>query len=151
MAPFRFKRRVGFGECDPARIFFAPRAIEYAIEAAEAFSEEVLALPWSALATEHGREARVLSVDCTYERSVTADQVIEIAVEPVQVGPESLTLSAVADVEPGQVSFRATVVLALAERGGAAPLPLPPELVARLGTLGLPAPEPSLAEPPSRP
>ena len=38
-SPFVYPRRVAFGDCDPARIFYAPRAIEYAVEAAEAWSE----------------------------------------------------------------------------------------------------------------
>jgi acyl-CoA thioesterase FadM len=141
MEPFRYRRRVGFGECDPARIFFAPRALDYAVEAVEDFCEEVLGLSFTGLVLHQGREAKVLSVDCAYERSIAAGQEIDLAVEPVAVGTDRLTVGATAELAPGEVSFRTTITLALVERGGTSLLPLPPELPARLSARGVaPAP-----------
>ena len=40
--PFIYHRRVAFGECDPARIFFAPRAVDYAVETVEVWFNEVI-------------------------------------------------------------------------------------------------------------
>jgi 4-hydroxybenzoyl-CoA thioesterase len=141
MEPFRRRHRVGFGECDPARIFFAPRAIDWSTEAVEAYCDATLGLSWTGLLAQ-GREVKVLAVDCAYERSAAASQELALAVEPVAVAPEALTIGVVAELAPGQVSFRAKLELALVERGERAPLPLPPELLARVAAGGLAAAPP---------
>lgn len=142
MEPFRHRHRVGFGECDPARIFFAPRAIAWAAEAVEAWSEAALGLSWAG-ALAQGREVRVLSMDCAYERSAAASQELELTVAPLAAGTDTFTVGAVAELGPGEVSFRTRLTLALAERGKSAPLPLPPELLARIAAGGAaPGPPP---------
>ncbi len=115
--PFRYRRRVAFGECDPARIFFAPRAIDYAVEAVEAWSEAALDVSWADLVA-HGREARVIAVDCEFQRSLVAGQVIEVDVEPIEGGPDAVTLSARGELAEGDVSFRARVALRVTDRTG---------------------------------
>src|SRR3989304_1747723 len=45
--PFTYRRRVAFGDCDPARIYYAPRAVDYAVEAVEAWHESVLGVSWT--------------------------------------------------------------------------------------------------------
>jgi acyl-CoA thioesterase FadM len=112
MEPFRWRRRVGFGESDPARIFFAPRALEWSVEAAELFSEAALGLSWAGLVAA-GREVRVLSFDCAYERSVAASEEVELLVE----APSGLDdVRVVGERAPGEASFRTSLRLAVADR-----------------------------------
>jgi len=127
MAPgsFRYRRRIGFGECDPARIFFAPRAIDYAVEAAEAFVEGVLGVSLADLALRQGREAKVLAVTCEYERSLVAGQAIDVVVRVLEVGADTFTLRATGELATGEESFRAEVVLSVSERGMSSLLPIP--------------------------
>ncbi len=131
MVPFRYRRRVGWGDCDPARIIYAPRAIDYALEAADGWLEAALGVSWADLALRHGREAQVLAVHCAYERPFVEGQGIDVAVEVVEVGAEAFTLRATGELAPGDAAFRAELVLCLAARGGAA-LPLPAEYGERL-------------------
>lgn len=136
MEPFRYRRRVGFGECDPARIFFAPRAFDYAVEAVEAWFEAALGTSWATLVSRDGREARVLAAECEYERPLVEGDEIDVVVEVVGVGLDTFTTSAVATPSRGgEPSFRALVTLAVFERGGLSPRPLPPEARSRLGAV----------------
>src|ERR1700745_1954631 len=96
-APFLHRRRVGFGDCDSSRVFFAPRAFDYAVEAVEAWYDAVLGGSWSDLVTRHGLEVRIYSAQCAYLRPLVAGQVLLLRIDVVDVGHNSFTLSVVGD------------------------------------------------------
>jgi acyl-CoA thioesterase FadM len=130
--PFSFPHRIGFGECDPARIFYAPRAIDWAAEAAEAWFEEVPGISWSELWARRGLEVRFESADCEYARSAVADQVVRLRVAASLAPDGALALGAVGEVVPGEPSFRARLELRLADPSRPGPVPIPEPWLGRI-------------------
>jgi acyl-CoA thioesterase FadM len=122
---FTFERRVGFGECDPARIFFSPRAADYAMEAVELWYDSVLGVSWGDLVKRHDLEARFLSMECDYLRPLTAGQVIQVRVSVVEMAGSTITLRATAELGPDEPAFSVCLVTCFVERshGGAIPIP----------------------------
>lgn len=133
---FSFARRVGFGECDPARIFYAPRAIDYSVEALEAWFEAVPGVSWSELVARHGLEARFASADCEYYRSAVAGQVVGIRVGAALAGEGALLLGAVGELGPGERSFRTRFEVRLVDRARSEPVPVPPPWRERIEAYG---------------
>ena len=123
-SPFTYPRRVAFGECDPARIFFAPRAFDYAVEAVEAWFESALGVSWAELQEREGLEARFLLADCEYAKSVVAGQVVDVAIGAAEAAGDRLLLGAVGAVA-GEPSFRARFEMGLVDRARAAPVEIP--------------------------
>lgn len=123
-AAFSFPRRIGFGDCDPARIFYAPRAIAWAAEAAEAWFEAVPGVSWSELWARHGLEVRFRSADCEYSRSAAEGQVVNVRIGAALEG-EVLVLGAVGELGPGERSFRARLEMAIFDRGRSEAVPVP--------------------------
>lgn len=119
-SPFVHPRRVAFGDCDPARIFYAPRAIEYAVEAAEAWSGAVGKASWQELLRRRGLAPLVEAVDCEYQRSLLASQVVRIRVEAEEPSGDGVALRATGEAVPGEEAFRARVELRFAPREEAA-------------------------------
>lgn len=122
-SPFVHPRRVAFGDCDPARIFYAPRAIEYAVEAAEAWSGAVGKASWQELLARRGLSPLVEVVDCEYQRSLFASQVVRIRVEAEASSGSAVALRATgqaSEAAPGEEAFRARVELRFAPREEAA-------------------------------
>ena len=118
-SPFVHPRRVAFGDCDPARIFYAPRAIEYAVEAAEAWSGAVGKASWQELLARRGLAPLVEVVDCEYQRSLFASQLVRIRVEPEESSGSAVALRATGQASgagPGEEAFRARVELRFAPR-----------------------------------
>jgi acyl-CoA thioesterase FadM len=129
---FSLRRRVGFGECDPARIVYAPRTFDYAVEAVEAWWQAVLGDSWSDLITQHHLEAKVVRIRCEYLRPLVAGQVLQVTVSGAEVGTDAVTCSAVGELAPGQPGFRARVVMSFVERGQLQSVPIPSEYHRRL-------------------
>jgi 4-hydroxybenzoyl-CoA thioesterase len=135
MEGFRYRRRVGFGECDPARIFFAPRAFDYAVEAVEAWFGAALGIPLAALSSREGLDAKVIALDCGYERPLVEGDEIDVLVGVSAVAEDAFTLAADGVLPGGARSFRAEVTLALVARGEDRRVALAPGRRARLEAL----------------
>jgi acyl-CoA thioesterase FadM len=122
---FTFERRVAFGECDPARIFFAPRATDYAVEAVEAWFDAVVGVSWTDLVMRHGLEARFTRLECEYRRPLTAGQVIRVRVSVQEVDDASFTLGAAAELGPGVLAFQVRCVMSFVARADGNVVPIP--------------------------
>lgn len=130
--PFSYRRRVAFGECDPARIYFAPRAVDYAVEAVEAWFEAILGVSWAGLAGAHGLEVAFRRVSCEFLRPLVAGQVIRVRVRVVGVAPSRLTFLAAGEEASGEECFRVRLEGILAGRAGLTPVPIPAGHLARI-------------------
>ena len=131
-SPFTIQRRVAWGDCDPARIYYTPRAVDYAVEAVEAWSEEVLEISWVELANQYDLDATFVHVDCEYLRALVASQVVDLQVWVTGVELCSVTLTVVGKGNDGVPCFLAHLVGCFAERSKAANIPLPAEFRQRI-------------------
>ena len=105
--PFVFHRKVAFGECDPARILFTPRAIGYSLEATEAWFDRVLGVTWGDLICRHGLEVRFITTECEYKQSLVAGQVVYLVVAIIATGEKTFLLSVAGELESGGLCFQA--------------------------------------------
>ncbi len=108
---FIYERKVTYGDCDPARIIFAPRAVDYAVEAAEAWYDAVLGVSWTDLVNRYALEATFASVECEYKRPLVAGQVVRIRVTVDEVAPSTFTLGTVAELGPEEPALLARLVM----------------------------------------
>ena len=129
---FTYTRRVAFGECDPARIYYAPRAVDYAVEAVESWLAAVAGIRWPDPAAPRSMEATFARIDCDYLHPLVAGQVVQVQVEVLAVGRASLTLAAVGMSVRGEPCFRVRLVVCLVQGRPAVPIPLPEELRRRI-------------------
>ena len=124
-APFVYHRTVAFGECDPARIFFSPRAVDYAVEAVEVWFEEVLGVTWANLISRHNLEVRFVRTECDYKRSLAAGHVVHVRLAVLKVAHDSFILGATGDLGPAEQSFSATLEIGFVDRDSGAFIPIP--------------------------
>lgn len=142
---FTFERQVAYGECDPARIFFAPRAVDYAVEAVEVWYDAVLGVSWTDLVNRHGLEATFVSAECEYQRPLVAGQVILIRVTVGEVDLSTFTLRAVAELGPDETAFRASLVMCFVGRADRVAVPIPEAYRGRIDSYRLRCGEPAAA------
>lgn len=131
-APYRARRVVAWGDCDPAGILYTPRAIEHAIEALAAWYRDVLDASWASLPARHGIGSPMVRVECDYLARLPADQPVELAVEVERIGATSVTYRIVCSDGSGRDFYAVRAVaccLGLPERR---PRPIPDALRRRI-------------------
>ena len=124
-ALFTYRRKVDFGDCDSARIYFTPRALDYAVEAVEAWYEDVLGVSWPDLLHGHDLDVTFAWMGCEYFRPVIADQTVHVRVRATGIDRHAVTFSAAGEDDSGGAFFQATLVAQFSERRNRAPIPIP--------------------------
>lgn len=107
-APYRFKKAVGWGDCDPAAVIYTPRAVEYANEALDAWYRDWLGSSWyfnnfklkSRLGTPN------VYTECTYFNPLHPDDRVDLVVGVKKIGTKSITFSIEAERADGRIAFR---------------------------------------------
>jgi acyl-CoA thioesterase FadM len=122
---FEYPRRIGFGDCDPARIFYTPRAFDFCVEAIEAWWESTLSVSWTDLLARRGLEVRVLRAACDFLSPLTVGQVVRVRIRVVENGPTRLTFHATGEGPSGERSFRGCLAAGMFDREREAPVPIP--------------------------
>jgi len=113
---FTYLRRVAFGECDPARIYYTPRAIDYCVEAIEAWWESTLSASWTDLLERRGIEVRFLRAESEFLQPLTAGQVVRVRIRVPETGQTRLSFRATGEGESGELYFRAMLTAGLVDR-----------------------------------
>lgn len=124
---FVFPRRIGFGECDAARIYKTPRAIDIAVEALDAWFEAIVGVSWATLVKVHDLDLSFMCIACEYLRPVTAGQTVQVCVRVIKAEATAITFTATADIDDSQPCFRVTLVICFCSRTTSAPIPTPSE------------------------
>src|SRR5450631_669414 len=122
---FIVQRRIGFGECDAARIYKTPRAIDIAVEAIDAWFEAALGVSWAALVTQHNLDLSYARIACEYLRPVTASQTVQVCIRVIKAETAAITFTATAETDSGQPCFRVTLVTCFNSRTTSKPVPVP--------------------------
>ncbi|MBI5904231.1 MAG: hypothetical protein HZB86_01540 [Deltaproteobacteria bacterium] len=129
--PFVYRRRVGFGECDAARIYFAPRAVDYAVEAVEAWFDAEAGISWSALPRERGVEPAFSRVECEFLAPLVAGQTIGVRLAVLSCDGTTIRFLAEGGEDPAEPSIRLRLDFCLQAACGE-PVPLPREILDRV-------------------
>jgi 4-hydroxybenzoyl-CoA thioesterase len=130
--PFRFRRVVRWGDCDPAGIIYTPRVFDFAMEAIEAWWREVVGVNWYDLNWIHQMGAPSVRMECDFLRPLKPDQVVGVEVRVERIGRTSLILNAIGFDEAGQHCFAAKQVACVISRSGFTPIEIPAHLRDRM-------------------
>ena len=122
---FMVTRRIGFGECDAARIYKTPRAIDIAVEAIDAWFESALGASWATLLTQHNLDLSFVRIACEYLRPVTASQTVRVYIRVIKAEAAAITFMATAEIDDDQPCFRVTLVTCFNSRTTSEPIPIP--------------------------
>lgn len=117
MLPFAMRRVVSWGDCDPAKIIYGPRALHFVMEAVEAWHREVVGTSCYALNTELGMGHPTVRAEIDYLRPLRADQEIAVRVRVAKVGRSSVTYHVSGGDDDGNTYFLAVLVACYVSEG----------------------------------
>jgi YbgC/YbaW family acyl-CoA thioester hydrolase len=104
------QRRLNWGEADPAGTIYAPRAIDFAIQAIEALWKEAAGLTFDELIARHGLAAPWVHTSCEFAKPLRAGESFELRISLQRIGRSSLDWSGEATRPDGESLFRLKLV-----------------------------------------
>lgn len=106
-AGFSVRRRVRWGECDPAGVMYTPRFADFVVDAFLEFLEHLLGAPLEARLRELDCGTPAMSLNLEFERSLWPGELVTLSVGVAEVRRRSFDLLVRATMEDGQPAFRA--------------------------------------------
>lgn len=131
-APVRLRRRVMFGDCDPAGMVFTPRYGEFAFDAVEHWLEAALGHRIVEQLSGKHTPLPVRSYTMDLRHSLRPGDEFSCAVWVEKIGNRSFTLQVVGTLEAGRVAFVGHLTCVATDRARTAAAPLDAGLAARL-------------------
>jgi acyl-CoA thioesterase FadM len=130
--PVVIRRRVKWGECDPAGVVYTPEFADYVISAAELFYGELLGMPPQEAKRAHGfgTPTRALSFD--FRRSLRPDDIFVMTVIVEDLRDRTYVLNIVARTPNDEIIFIATLTPVCVSRDERTSIPIPEEFRLRL-------------------
>jgi acyl-CoA thioesterase FadM len=104
------QRHLNWGEADPAGTIYAPRAIDFAIQAIEALWKESAGLSFNDFYARHGLGAPWVHTSCEFEKPLRAGEPFELRISLERIGRSSLNWNGVATRPDGEPLFRLKLV-----------------------------------------
>lgn len=130
--PYRTRRVILFGDCDPGGVVYTPRIAHFVVEAGLDFLSHALGGPAARRLFAMGilPPARALSIE--FLHPMAWDDAIDIEVSVDKIGEHSFALLVCAFNAAGDNTFRATITQVTISPETRRPVPLPAELKAAL-------------------
>jgi len=128
--PYDHVIRVGWGDCDPARIAYTARLPAFALEAIDAWWEAHLGGGWFQMELDYGFGTPFRAMEMEFLAPVTPRHRLTCAVAPVRLGETSITF-AVTGRQDGRECFRGRFTCVFT-RAGAMAKAQPPDHVRAL-------------------
>jgi acyl-CoA thioesterase FadM len=131
-APFTVRRRVKFGECDPAGVVYTPVFGEYVVSCADLFYEFLLDGRPERIKDEHGFEtpSRALSLD--FRSSLRPDAEFDMTVFIGEIRTRTYTLEITGSTLADEAVFIAQLTPICVARGERRAIEIPRSFRARL-------------------
>jgi acyl-CoA thioesterase FadM len=111
------RRRLNWGEADPAGTIYAPRAIDIAIQAIEALWIEALGLSFREFQARHGLGAPWVHTSCEFFRPLRAGEAFDLSIAIDKLGTSSLNWRGAAKRPDGEPLFRLKLVSVIIDIG----------------------------------
>ena len=90
--PFTLRRKIKWGESDPAGIVYTPRFHDYLMEAIDAWLETVIGIDWFRLNTEMGLGSPMVHTSIDYHSPVRPGDILDVKVTLDHIGSSAYTL-----------------------------------------------------------
>jgi acyl-CoA thioesterase FadM len=126
------QRRLNWGEADPAGTIYAPRAIDFAIQAIEGLWIAAAGLSFSELHARHGLSAPWVHTACEFTNPLRAGEAFELRVALKRIGRSSLNWSGEATRPGGESLFRLKLVSVIIDTKSGKPREIPETIRAAL-------------------
>ena len=131
-AAFIWKRRVGFGDCDPAQIAYTGRIADFALEALDAFWDDLLdGKGWYDMNIRQGFGMPFVRMEFDFTAPVTPGPLLSCSVTPERVGSTSVAMQ-LEGTQDGSLCFRAKFVSVFADLAQRRKIPVPDDVRAML-------------------
>lgn len=131
--PVVYRRRVRWGEGDPAHIAYTVRFLDFVMEAIEEWFREVLGVDWYELNLDLGMGSPVVHLELDFSAPVKPGDVLEIPVLVQRLGGSSITFELRARLAAdASERFRALMVHSLVDNQRMKAIPFPPDFRARI-------------------
>lgn len=131
--PVVYRRRVRWGEGDPACIVYTVRFLDFVMEAIEEWFREVLGVDWYELNLDLGMGSPVVHLELDFSAPVKPGDVLEIPVLVQRLGGSSITFELRARLAGDAAErFRALMVHSLVDNERMKAIPYPPDFRARI-------------------
>lgn len=131
---FVWRRRIGFGDYDPARIAYTGRIPEFALEAIDAFWESLLdGDNWFRMNVDQGIGTPFVHMKFDFTAPITPRTDLQCHVKPVSLGNSSVTFSVIG-TQNGTECFSAEFVSVFVSAPGFGKIPVPDRIRAALGS-----------------
>ena len=123
--PFSVKRIVNWGDCEPARMIYTPRVIDYAVEAVEAWYREVIGISWMRSNFTMDTSLPTVHLECDFIRPPHPESEIDMRVRVERLGKSSITLLVDGLNDDGEPYFKVKLVTCYISLGGLKPIAIP--------------------------
>ena len=126
--PLRIRRRVKWGDCDPAGVVYTATFSDYVISAAELFYEALLGNTPQQAKREHGfgTPSRALAFD--FRRSLRPDEILDMTVRVAEVNRRTYVLQIDGTTPAGETVFVARLTPVCVARPERCSIDIPPVL-----------------------
>ena len=125
--PVIVRRRVLWGECDPAQVVYTPRFSDYLVSAATWFSRTIIdAAPPGLGAAGLGTPAKAMSLE--FHHVLRPDEFFDMAVTVTDVRERTFDLGVQAHGVDARLRFSGSITLILIDRATFRSRPLPPHI-----------------------
>lgn len=129
---FTWQRRVGFGDCDPARIAYTGRLPDIALEAIDRFWEELLdGENWFRMNVDQGIGTPFVHLEFDFTAPITPRAPLTLKVTPEAVGTCSIRFRVTAE-QDGTACFSAGFVCVTVRAPALEKIPVPSHMRAAL-------------------
>lgn len=126
------RRRVQWGDCDPAGIVYTPRFADYLVEAYLDYFEYLFGQTTRGLMMPRGLALPAKAISIEFRKRLCPDQYFNIRVHVADIRVRTFDLSVVAVTDEETVSFVGTIALICLNLQTGKSQPLPDFLIARL-------------------
>jgi acyl-CoA thioester hydrolase len=131
-SPVTLRRRVAWGECDPAGVVYTPVFSEYAVSAFQAFLACVLGEPLQEQLRKMDLRTPVRALSFDFQRSLYPDQWFDMSVWLCEIRGTTFAIQVVATDAEGQVVMTADLTAICTHYAERKSRPVPPEFRQRL-------------------
>src|SRR5271170_316903 len=107
--PFSIRRRVKWGDCDPAGVVYTPRFSDYVVEVFLEFSAHLIGSPLQEKLRELDLGLPAKAITLEFKRSLWPDQVFDMSVRVGPIRTRTFDLSIRATTPEGIPLFDATL------------------------------------------
>jgi len=126
-APYRYQRRVHWGDGDPASIVYTVRFLDYVMEALEGWWREVADVDWFVLNIDMHMGAPVVHLEMDFRAPVVPGDIVDVAVLVSAVGRSAITFD-LQGSRAGTELFTARLIASVVDNRAVKAIEIPSDL-----------------------